>query len=208
MGSAKAKFIELVNGITREGAKIEGLVEKLNNSDFFIAPASTRFHSSCEEGLVQHSLNVYFILTDIVQSLRKTYGDDIVDYSDETLRIVALFHDISKMNFYKPSVRNVKVYKEDGTKHDEMGRFDWEAQKSFAVRDDNERFIFGTHGENSARILSQYIPMTDEEYSAILNHHGKIDNQSLDFTGIANRFSLVMLLHAADMIATFVIEKI
>lgn len=207
MGSAKAKFIELVNGITREGAKIDGLVEKLNNSDFFIAPASTRFHSSCEEGLVQHSLNVYFILTDIVQSLRKTYGDDIVDYSDETLRIVALFHDISKMNFYKPSVRNVKVYKEDGTKHDEMGSFDWEAQKSFAVRDDNERFIFGTHGENSAQILNFYIPLKYEELSAITNHHGVFDNPKLDFTAIANRYGLVPLLHTADLLATYVIEK-
>lgn len=205
--SVRDEFITITQTITRDDVNIPGLIDFLNESDFFSAPASTRFHCSEPEGLVNHSLNVYAVLKSIVNNVYKSFGME-VPYSDDTLKIVGLFHDLSKINYYEPSVRNVKVYKENGSKYDEMGRFDWEAQKSFQVKEDSKRYMCGTHGENSARLLEKFIPLTDEEYSAIVNHHGKIDNPLLDFTGIANRFPLVTYLHTADMIATFVIESL
>lgn len=200
-------FIGLVNHIERQNANIDGLLDMLEDSDFFKAPASTRFHCAHEGGLVAHSLNVYSMLKSMNKSVYEAFGMTS-PYDEDTIRIVSLFHDISKMNYYEPSVRNVKVYKENGSKYDEMGRFDWEAQKSFKVKEPEDRYMLGTHGENSARILSQYIPMTDEEYSAILNHHGAFDNPKIDWTGLANRYSLVQLLHSADCLACYIIEKV
>ena len=52
------KFIEIFNQyITREGA--DNLLDWLINSDFFTAPASSKFHSAYEGGLCEHSLNVF-----------------------------------------------------------------------------------------------------------------------------------------------------
>ena len=57
----KERFIELLRSTKREG--IEKLIDFLEKTDFFTAPASTRFHSSYEGGLLQHSLNVYDCLS-------------------------------------------------------------------------------------------------------------------------------------------------
>ena len=56
----KEKFIELLKSTNRPG--IEDLISFLEKTDFFTAPASTRFHGSFEGGLVEHSLKVYEIL--------------------------------------------------------------------------------------------------------------------------------------------------
>ena len=76
-------------------------------SDFFTAPSSTRYHGSYEGGLVEHSLNVYHCLVDYLARPRtkELYG---MDYSDETVALVALMHDICKVNFYVVDYRNAK----------------------------------------------------------------------------------------------------
>lgn len=56
MSENKDRFVSLVRPINREG--INELVEFLEKSDFYTAPASTRFHCSIPEGLLIHSLNV------------------------------------------------------------------------------------------------------------------------------------------------------
>ena len=64
------KFIEIYKScITREGADkfLQYLCEK---TDFFEAPASTRFHGAYEGGLLEHSLNVYECLCDFVKHSR------------------------------------------------------------------------------------------------------------------------------------------
>ena len=54
----RQEFIESFRrDVQRPGA--EKLLEWLDTTDFFTAPASTRFHGACESGLVLHSLNVY-----------------------------------------------------------------------------------------------------------------------------------------------------
>ena len=55
----KEQFLDIYKtNITRDGAdKLLDFLE--NKSDFFTAPASTRFHGACEGGLLRHSLNVY-----------------------------------------------------------------------------------------------------------------------------------------------------
>ena len=73
--------------ITREGS--DKLLEFLQKSDFFTAPASTRYHGAYEGGLLQHSLNVYDCLVDILNRprVKELYGiDNFIDYvADETI---------------------------------------------------------------------------------------------------------------------------
>ena len=56
----KEEFIELLRSTKREG--IENLLAFLEKSDFYTAPASTRFHGNYEGGLLEHSMKVYEIL--------------------------------------------------------------------------------------------------------------------------------------------------
>ena len=201
--NAKQTFIDLVNSIQREGFYKEKLLYKLENSDFYTAPASTVFHNSFEGGLLDHTLNVYYQLVNLVQS------NHITTYSDDTLKIVALFHDISKMNFYEVYVRNVKKYSDKGRNSDAMGKFDWSAEKGYKVKEATDRYLFGTHGQNSERILSYFMPLSEEESAAIIWHHAGMDNglADKDLTPILNRYPLVVLLHVADMLATYITER-
>ena len=99
--TSKERFIE----IYRANIKREGAEELLNfllsdHSDFFTAPASTRFHGAYEGGLLEHSLNVYDCMCDILARprMQDVYG---IHYSAESAAIVALLHDLCKVNFYK-----------------------------------------------------------------------------------------------------------
>ena len=71
--------------VTRPGA--DKLLEWLGTTDFFRAPASTRFHGACESGLVMHSLNVYHALMDRYFE----EGD-----SPESMAVCGLLHDIGR----------------------------------------------------------------------------------------------------------------
>ena len=84
--------------VTRPGS--EKLLDWLDHkTDFFTAPASTRFHGACECGLVMHSINVY----NAMMQHFFTEGE-----SAESYAICGLLHDLCKANFYKVSTRNVK----------------------------------------------------------------------------------------------------
>ena len=201
----KQKFISLLYSLERTGARVTDLVARLENSDFFIAPGSTRYHAVYEGGLCQHCLNVYENLKSLVEL--KGLEDEI---SKDSILICGLLHDFSKMNLYKPTVKNEKVYFEGGTKHDACGNFDWVSKPGWKVASDEERFIFGNHEETSEFMIRTYIPLSFEESAAILNHHGGIGFDSAQ-GGIASkamaRYPLAALLHIADMLSTYVDEK-
>ena len=199
----REEFIDLLCSINREGAKIEELISLLDASDFFYAPASTRYHNAFPGGLVDHCLNVYKNLVSIVHNKRLKYDPD-------SLKIVALLHDMSKMNYYETSVKNVKTYCEDGDRFDEIGKFKWDSVKVYNVRQAPNKFIFGSHEQASAFMVRQYIPLTLEEECAILHHmggHGDVVG-SADLTEIFNTYNLVILLHVADELSTFVDERL
>ena len=103
----KEEFISIFKeNITREGSdKLLDFLE--NRSDFFTAPASTRYHNAFEGGLLRHSLNVYHCLVAYLERKRvkNEYG---LSVSAETAAIVALLHDVCKVNFYRVGWRNVK----------------------------------------------------------------------------------------------------
>lgn len=206
----KKEFITLIKKITREGALVNELLQKLENSDFYIAPASTQYHSAFRGGLCQHSLNVYKQLKKLIEVEYPRFKVDdqgeryAVDnykepYSDETLIIVALLHDLSKMNFYEVSTRNVK---------DENGQ--WTQVPFIKVREAHDRFIYSDHGSNSEYMVGRFIPLMLEESVAIIHHMGWSDDHTdaKTISEIFNRYPLAMYLHLADVLATFKDEQI
>lgn len=197
----KYRFIELLNKITRDGADISGFIYKLDHSDFFQAPCSTLYHLNIEGGLCLHCLNVY----DQIVKLADMFCPG--QYSEETLIIAALCHDMDKMNKYEPYFKNVKDYCENGSKKDDAGRFEWKTEKAYKVKDNDNRFVYGHHGQNSEYITSTYIPLKFEESVAIVNHSGGDDQyKPYDMSTIFNKYDLAVLLHMADFISTYIIE--
>ena len=201
----KLRFLQLVEKLRCiEGAKIDLLLDYLNNSDFFTAPASTIYHCDYAGGLCLHSLNVY----DSICSLVTAFG--LEDRLDPTsLIIVSLFHDISKINHYEKYIKNEKIYSPEGKQYDNMGKYSWVSSEAFKVKDVKERFLAGDHGFNSFFILSKYIPLMDEEIIAIINHHCGMDtgNPLKDLSAILSKNPLAVLLHMADFISCYIKEN-
>jgi hypothetical protein len=189
----KQEFIDLYKKyIKREGS--EELLDFLlsNKSDFFDAPCSTRFHLSRDGGLVEHSINVYECLKAYLERprVKEIYG---LDYSDESVAIVALLHDLCKINVYKKTTRNVK---------DETGK--WIQVPSYDFQDD---LPYG-HGEKSVYIISGFMRLTRDEAFAIRYHMGFSDTENTRTVGEAfSKFPLAFALSTADMEATYFIEK-
>ena len=176
--TSKEKFLKIANTIERPG--IKGFLDYLEKTDFYIAPASTRFHDSYEGGLIDHSLSVY-------QHLKKLVKLYKLDISEESIVIVSLFHDVCKINCYK---------KEPRWKKDEQNN--WEKYYTYTF---NEQEKYGGHGSKSVFILQNYMKLTFEEATAINCHMGP---NSTDFSCMdAYRENpLAFLLHTADMAST------
>lgn len=186
----RERFIEIFNDkIQREGA--DKLLEFLEKSDFFTAPASTRYHGAHEGGLLEHSLNVYDCLCDILNRprMKELYG---VHYSEESIAIAALMHDVCKVNFYKTSFRNAK---------DETGR--WVSVPYYTIED---TLPYG-HGEKSVYIVSGFLRLTRDEAFAIRYHMGFSGTEDPGNVGRAlEMFPLAYALCCADMEAAFLME--
>lgn len=203
----KTDFIGLLNSLTpREGMNIEKLIKKLESSDFFYAPASTQYHSSYEGGLCDHCLNVCSNMLQLVEMKADSLGINSEEVRDSVI-IVSLLHDISKINTYKPGVKNEKVYSENGSKYDELGNYDWVSKRIWATRDD--KFIFGSHESTSEYMVRQFIPLTLEESVAILHHMGSMawDSAKDNIGEVFNRYWLALLLYQADMISSYIDER-
>lgn len=115
------RFEAMLSGCNREG--MDKLIEYLRKSDFYTAPASTRFHSCHEGGLVEHSLNVADCLLNKLKD--PIWADRLSEVGWESIIISALLHDICKSNYYVSEIKNKKIYSEHGSKSDSVGRYDW-----------------------------------------------------------------------------------
>ena len=193
MENSKEQFIEIYNKyIKRDGAS--KLLDWLISTDFFVAPASTRFHSNIEGGLCAHSINAYNRFRKLIVS---EYGEDFSSViSEESIAIIGLLHDVCKVNYYEVDYRNVKV---DGT---------WTQKPYYKVNDD---LPYG-HGEKSVYIINGFLRLTREEAIAINWHSGGFDMRvmggSLAFSDAFYRYPASVLFHIADMQATYLNEKV
>jgi hypothetical protein len=184
----KERFIQIFQqNVTREGA--QSFLDWLESTDFFQAPASTRYHCACEGGLVQHSLNVYDVLC-------QRYFNPEVD-SPESFTICGLLHDVCKAGYYKVSTRNVK--------NEQTGQ--WEKVPYYSVED---MFPYG-HGEKSVYLIERFIRLKNSEAMAIRWHMGGFDDAvrggSYAGSQAYEKYPLAVKLHLADMEATYLWEK-
>ena len=172
--------------VTREGA--QKLLAWLDTTDFFTAPASTKYHCACESGLVMHSLNVY-------KTLQEHFFEE--GDSEESFAICGLLHDVCKAQYYKTSTRNVK--------NEETGQ--WEKKPFYMVED---AFPYG-HGEKSVYLVERFMRLKPAEAVAIRWHMGGFDDAArggnFAISQAYDRYPLAVKLHLADMEATYLRER-
>ncbi len=165
--------------ITRPGST--ELLAWLEKSDFFTAPASTKYHNAFEGGLLAHSVNVY-----------NRFDCD----NPESRAICALLHDVCKVDFYKVDYRNNK--NEKGV---------WEKVPYYTVED---KLPYG-HGEKSVYIISGFMRLSREEAMAIRWHMGFSDDSfkggSYSLSEAFSKYPLAVKLHIADLQATYFDES-
>lgn len=188
--SNQDRFMDLLADIHR--VNIDSLEDYLRDeTDFYEAPASTRFHGAYGGGLVEHSLAVY----DNLRGLYGIYKDAITPIPFESLIIAGLLHDVCKANFYKSGTRNVK---------DANGI--WQTVQTYIIDD---QLPLG-HGEKSVIILQQFINLTPDEIYAIRWHMGGFDDAGRSYAGgqslsaAMSKCPLLVLLHMADLAANFI----
>lgn len=179
-------------GKSRPG--VDEFLDWLDGTDFYQAPCSTKYHLSRPGGLVEHSLNVYYALMDQASTAGRKYEKR---FDQETIIICALGHDICKADFYGQEMKNVK---ENGS---------WVQRPYYTVKD---KFPYG-HGEKSVLLLQRFIRLKPDEVLAIRWHMGGFTPGISDYSIIqafseaAKRSPLVILLHMADLEATYLMES-
>lgn len=214
----KDKFLQIYSeNITRPGA--DKLLEWLESTDFFEAPASTRFHLSRPGGLAEHSIHVYERLRSLYINNRIMNGleseaYDLSDKDEETIAICGLLHDICKVSCYVQEPKNQKTYDPEKVavaavwqvKHDALGDFIWETVIGYRFDD---QLPYG-HGEKSVYIISGFIRLTRAEAMAIRWHMGFSDADCKAGGNCVGKafetFPLALLTHIADLQATYLDE--
>lgn len=194
------RFEQLLRSTDREG--IEELILFIRKSDFYTAPASTRYHSCHEGGLLEHTLNVY-------DRLKSKFDDKLwvekCNVTPENIIIAALLHDLCKTYYYTVEMKNKKVYNEHGTKSDSNGRYDWETVPAYTVDD---KIPYG-HGEKSVMMAENYIELQSVERYAIRWHMGFTEpKENWNVLSAAiHKYPFVLALHLADLESTYLVEK-
>lgn len=203
------RFEELLNSVKRDGT--DKLMRYIRNStDFYKAPASTKFHLACEGGLLQHSLNVYDCL--VAKRNNPVWKDVLKDIPDDSLILIALLHDLCKANFYAEGTKNQKTYDPEKVKaaenwqvkHDAQGDFIWETVKTYQVDD---QLPLG-HGEKSVMLIQCYIRLTMQEVMAIRWHMGFSEaKENWNTLGSAmEKYPIVLATNEADLEASKLLE--
>lgn len=180
----KERFLQLCSQVKRDG--MDRLLAWLEKSDFFTAPASSRFHGAYEGGLLQHSLNVY----DEFKRLIAVYPE--VQCDEESIVICTLFHDLCKVGMYNTEKRNRK--NADGQ---------WETYDAYKIE---EKFCFGGHGSKSVYMLMRFIDLKPAEATAINNHMSAFGGDVNSIGRAFEQYPFAWLLSVADQSATYIIE--
>ena len=195
------RFENLLSNVKREG--MPALMAFIKKSDFYTAPASTRYHSCHEGGLLEHSLNVYDCLMAKLEN--PTWAEALSQVEPESIVIAALLHDLCKCYYYAVEMKNKKVYSETGSKVDNGGRYDWQLVPGYTTDD---KIPYG-HGEKSVMMIEEYIRLKPVERYAIRWHMGFTEpKESWNTLGLAmKKHPLILAIHEADVESTYLLEK-
>ena len=191
MEENKQRFQALLTECAAGRRGVGQFMDWLASTDFYTAPASTRFHLSEPGGLCLHSLHVHDRMVQIAGLLPDPSPERVL-----SARMVALLHDVCKANFYAVEMRNRK---NELTGH-------WEKYPFYIVAD---QFPYG-HGEKSAFLVDRFLRLTPDEALAIRWHLGGFDDASRGGSfAVGTAFDagpLALLLHMADMLASHIDE--
>ncbi len=191
MNDNKQRFLDLFAAHVKRDGSDKLLDYLVNKSDFFTAPASTKYHGAFDGGLALHSLNVYDCLKNYLDRPR-VKEEYKLNYSDESIVICSLLHDICKADVYVRGTRNVK--NEHGV---------WETVPTYFFEDN---LPYG-HGEKSVYMITGFMRLTREEAFAIRYHMGFSGSEEKGNVGKAfEMFPLAFALSTADMEATYFLE--
>ena len=208
------EYEKLLMRTGRDG--VENLIAYIRASDFYTAPASTKFHGSFMGGLLHHSLEVFRNLDKKTSGSEYNVWRDLLDadkVGNDSIIIVSLLHDVCKTHFYTTELKNQKNYDQAvvaaadrrQVKHDSNGDFIWETVPSYAVDD---KIPYG-HGEKSVMMIENYITLKPVERYAIRWHMGFSEPKELynTLTAAIERYPLILALHEADLEASYVTEE-
>lgn len=199
----KQEFIHLLKQSNRPG--INDLIGWLETkTDFFTAPASTSFHSAFSGGLCLHSLNVYKMLKEQLEIAKRNadVSKQIENIGEDTLIIVALLHDICKVNFYKQVVK---------TWHDDTAPIgnQWRKYYGYVCEDS---LPLG-HGEKSVILIQNFIRLSCTEMLAIRWHMANSDPgtylsiyEKPSLLKTCNDCPLATVLQVSDYLASHIME--
>ena len=175
----------------------EGLIRWLESSGFFTSPATTKYHHNFEGGLCLHSLQV----ANLMVRFSKLFG---VNISEKSLLRVGLLHEISKSDYFELSASNKKVYSPDGDKYDDLGRFYWQSELGYKVKDKSSRVVVGNTGFHSYMVSKEWVKYTDDEIIALCNYSNISNSDSSpEVLSILSNCKLMLLLHLADMASSY-----
>lgn len=131
----------------------------LSTTDFFDAPASSRYHDSNQHGLLEHTLKVVEKLSELYECYSfERYSST---YSFTSAVLVALVHDWCKIGYYEQYCRNVK--------NEITGQ--WEQVDSFRVKDITDTCL--GHGVSSMFLANKFFNLSTAEAQAIRWHMGE-----------------------------------
>ena len=217
--NSKNEFIKAFQeNVSRPGA--EELLKYLESSSFFTDPASANHHLCVEGGLCEHSVHVYKRLSELIEQRRNEYLTKhsrlpealSKAFSNESVAIVSLLHDLCKAGTYKSEIKNRKTYdpatvmKADPywVKCDAGGDYIWESFPGYRWDD---QFPYG-HGEKSVYLIQKHMALTDEEAFAIRFHMSswQENDSKASISKVYETNALAFLLHIADEFATFIDE--
>lgn len=168
--------------------QIQKCLDWLRSTDFYVAPASTKYHEAYEGGLLTHSLRVAHIAVALKESDAFIY----TGLSYGSVLLTALTHDWCKINMYESYTRNVK--------NDATGV--WEQVRSFRRKD--TIYVPMGHGEASAYMTGKMFKLSLEETLAIRWHmaHWRVADDDVNELQYANEnYPLVHLIQFADQLA-------
>lgn len=149
----KEKIINLLMSTERKG--MDGLVNYMVENGFFTAPCSSKFHLCREGGLAEHSWNVYqyFNILNDALDIDKAY------IPEDSIIICTLLHDLGKIGAYNKPYYVPNVLKSGKVSEAEPYKT-------------NKDLLYEEHEIRSVVLASTFIPLTEEEEFAILNHNG------------------------------------
>ena len=188
-------FESLLMSTGRTG--IDKVIEYLRKTDLYDAPASAKYHSNYETGLLDHSLMVYSIAEAFFEKMKLIDPELAITIPEESIIISALLHDVCKVCFYKKTVK----WKKD--EHNDWIQYDgYEIEDSFPIG----------HGEKSVIMLLKIgLDLNPCEMLSIRYHMGFFGESNVEFKNAMKSSikmcPLVVLLQQADCSATMLFEN-